>query len=62
MVDKFYANTLDVRRDIERYCARILVHLATAGDRERNEIADEVDNLELTDSVAKELIEVIITD
>eukprot|EP00518_Triparma_eleuthera_P022976 CAMPEP_0197559056 /NCGR_PEP_ID=MMETSP1320-20131121/20463_1 /TAXON_ID=91990 /ORGANISM="Bolidomonas sp., Strain RCC2347" /LENGTH=619 /DNA_ID=CAMNT_0043120437 /DNA_START=87 /DNA_END=1942 /DNA_ORIENTATION=+ len=51
-VDKFYANTVHVRRDIERYCARILVHLAMAGDRERNEIADEVESLELTDSVA----------
>ena len=46
----------------ERYCARILVHLATAGERERDEVADEVDGLELTDSIAKGLVEVILID
>ncbi|GMI00331.1 hypothetical protein TrST_g3133 [Triparma strigata] len=62
LTSKYYENNPANLNTIERCCARILVHLAAAGDKERDEIAQEVHALKLTDDVAKELIDVILDD
>ncbi|GMH71271.1 hypothetical protein TL16_g05608 [Triparma laevis f. inornata] len=62
LTEKYYENSTANLNTIERCCARILVHLAAAGDKERDEIAEEVHALSITDDVAKELIDVILDD
>jgi hypothetical protein len=53
LTSKYFENNPANLNTIERCCARILVHLAAAGDKERDEIAQEVHALNLTDDVAK---------
>lgn len=53
LTEKYYENSTANLNTIERCCARILVHLAAAGDKERDEIAEEVHALSITDDVAK---------